>query len=147
MNTHTQVAIVGAGPAGLMAAELLSAAGIAAHRVEQGGLDPLVACPGGPEDIRDSLVGDRQTLGFGKPEDENERIKFLLRNGETGFLMEHDRNKALVLLQPDFEGLSLEAAWDDTNLGLRHWDGFERLAVVTDLAWVLANTREFLFIR
>ncbi len=31
MNTHKQVAIVGAGPAGLMAAELLSAAGIAVH--------------------------------------------------------------------------------------------------------------------
>nr|MCU0976994.1 methylmalonyl-CoA mutase family protein [Steroidobacteraceae bacterium] len=28
-----------------------------------------------------------QLSGFGKPEDENERIKFLLRNGETGFLM------------------------------------------------------------
>ena len=35
-----------------------------------------------------------QLSGFGKPEDENERIKFLLANGETGFLMEHDRNTA-----------------------------------------------------
>jgi methylmalonyl-CoA mutase N-terminal domain/subunit len=35
-----------------------------------------------------------QLSGFGKPEDENERIKFLLRNGETGFIMEHDRNTA-----------------------------------------------------
>ena len=33
-----------------------------------------------------------QLSGFGKPEDENARIKFLLANGETGFLMEHDRN-------------------------------------------------------
>jgi len=33
-----------------------------------------------------------QLSGFGKPEDENERIKFLLAQGETGFLMEHDRN-------------------------------------------------------
>ena len=35
-----------------------------------------------------------QLSGFGKPEDENERIKFLLAHGETGFLMEHDRNTA-----------------------------------------------------
>ena len=35
-----------------------------------------------------------QLSGFGKPEDENARIKFLLANGETGFLMEHDRNTA-----------------------------------------------------
>ncbi|MCH1523407.1 MAG: methylmalonyl-CoA mutase family protein, partial [Arenicellales bacterium] len=33
-----------------------------------------------------------QLSGFGKPEDENERIKFLLKNGESGFIMEHDRN-------------------------------------------------------
>ena len=56
-------------------------------------------------------------------------------------LLEHERIKALVVLQPDFEGLSLEAAWDDTNLGLRHWDGFERLAVVTDLSWVRQASR------
>jgi len=35
-----------------------------------------------------------QLSGFGKPEDENARIKFLLKNGETGFIMEHDRNTA-----------------------------------------------------
>ena len=35
-----------------------------------------------------------QLSGFGKPEDENARIKFLLAHGETGFLMEHDRNTA-----------------------------------------------------
>ena len=49
--------------------------------------------------------------------------------------------KALVVFEPEFEGLSLEAAWDDTNLGLRHWDGFERLAVVTDLGWVRHGVR------
>ncbi len=42
-----------------------------------------------------------QLSGFGKPEDENERIKFLLRNGETGFLMEHDRNTADHLYNVD----------------------------------------------
>lgn len=35
-----------------------------------------------------------QLSGFGKPEDENKRIKFLLKSGETGFIMEHDRNTA-----------------------------------------------------
>ncbi len=42
-----------------------------------------------------------QLSGFGKPEDENERIKFLLANGETGFLMEHDRNTADHLYNVD----------------------------------------------
>lgn len=42
-----------------------------------------------------------QLSGFGKPEDENERIKFLLAQGETGFLMEHDRNTADHLYNVD----------------------------------------------
>jgi hypothetical protein len=56
-------------------------------------------------------------------------------------LLEFDRIKALVVLEPGFEGLNLEAAWDDTALGLRHWDGFDRLAVVTDLAWARHGMR------
>ncbi len=35
-----------------------------------------------------------QLSGYGNPEDERERIKFLLEHGETGFIMEHDRNTA-----------------------------------------------------
>lgn len=42
-----------------------------------------------------------QLSGFGKPEDENARIKFLLEHGETGFLMEHDRNTADHLYNSD----------------------------------------------
>ena len=42
-----------------------------------------------------------QLSGFGKPEDENARIKFLLEHGETGFIMEHDRNTADHLYNVD----------------------------------------------
>ncbi|GAB5413181.1 MAG: methylmalonyl-CoA mutase family protein [Congregibacter sp.] len=42
-----------------------------------------------------------QLSGFGKPEDENERIQFLLEQGETGFIMEHDRNTADHLYNVD----------------------------------------------
>lgn len=47
-----------------------------------------------PEGYRSKPWRIFQLSGFGKPEDENERIKFLLAHGETGFLMEHDRNTA-----------------------------------------------------
>jgi len=33
-----------------------------------------------------------QLSGFGSPQEEGERIRFLLEHGETGFIMEHDRN-------------------------------------------------------
>jgi len=60
-------------------------------------------------------------------------------------LEEHDRIKVLVQVGPGFEGYSLDAAWDDTKLGLRHWKGFERAAVVTDVPWIKMMTRAFSF--
>ena len=49
---------------------------------------------------------------------------------------EFDRIKLLAQIGPEFEGYSLDAAWDDATLGLRHWNGFERVAVATDVGWV-----------
>ena len=49
---------------------------------------------------------------------------------------EFDRIKFLAQIGPDFNGYSLDAAWDDAKLGLRHWMGFERVAVATDVGWV-----------
>ena len=54
---------------------------------------------------------------------------------------EYDRVKALLLFDAGFEGLSIAAAWEDTGLGLRYWDGFERLAIVTDLGWMRHGLR------
>lgn len=42
-----------------------------------------------------------QLSGFGNPEDEGARIRFLLEQGETGFIMEHDRNTADHLYDVD----------------------------------------------
>ncbi len=36
----------------------------------------------------------------------------------------------------DFTGFQTRAMWDDAKLGLRHFRGFERVAVVSDAAWV-----------
>ena len=53
----------------------------------------------------------------------------------------NDHLKALLEFGPDFKACTLAAAWDDTLLGLRHWDGFERLAVVTDHVWLRESVR------
>ena len=42
-----------------------------------------------------------QLSGYGNPEDEGARIRFLLEHGETGFIMEHDRNIADHLYDVD----------------------------------------------
>jgi len=58
---------------------------------------------------------------------------------------EYQHIKLLAVLGPDLEGYSLEAAWDDTRLGLRHWTGFERVAVATDATWVRASVKAISF--
>ena len=44
--------------------------------------------------------------------------------------------RTLFLFDGDFEGYELEAAWDDARVGLRHWNVFERVAVVADVGWI-----------
>ena len=53
----------------------------------------------------------------------------------------HDRVRTLLRFGSDFEGYSLEAAWDDTLVGLRHWRGFERMAIVSDVPWLRTAIR------
>ena len=65
--------------------------------------------PGVPPYLRGAYPGMYRTKpwrvfqlsGHGNPEDERERIMFLLNQGETGFIMEHDRNTADHLYNVD----------------------------------------------
>lgn len=56
-------------------------------------------------------------------------------------LAEHDSVRLLVIVGPEFKGYDLGAAWEDTKLGLSHWRGFDRAAVVTDKGWVKTSAR------
>lgn len=56
-------------------------------------------------------------------------------------LSAHERVRTLLRFGEDFEGYELAAAWDDTLLGLRHWQGFERIAVLSDVAWLRTVVR------
>ena len=38
--------------------------------------------------------------------------------------------------QPAFDGLSAGAMWEDTKIGVEHWGGWKRTAVVTDIDWM-----------
>jgi len=51
-------------------------------------------------------------------------------------LQEHNSIQLLAVIGPNFDGYTLQAAWDDTKLGMRHWSGFDRIALVTDTDWV-----------
>jgi hypothetical protein len=61
-------------------------------------------------------------------------------------LEEHDRVRLLCQIGPGFESYALDAAWDDARMGLKHWRGFERMAIVTDVTWVSSMVRALGFI-
>ncbi|WP_171173414.1 STAS/SEC14 domain-containing protein [Ruegeria sp. HKCCD8929] len=56
-------------------------------------------------------------------------------------LAAHDRIRLLVIMGQEFKGYDLGAAWADTRLGLDHWRGFDRIAVVADQKWVQTGVR------
>ena len=51
-------------------------------------------------------------------------------------IAEFDRVKFLGQFGPGFDGYTLGAAWNDAKVGLRHWSGFERIAIVSDVEWL-----------
>ncbi len=51
--------------------------------------------------------------------------------------------KMLSVIGTDFTGFELEALWDDTVFGLKHWHDFSHIAVVTDHGWLNALVNMF----
>jgi hypothetical protein len=43
----------------------------------------------------------------------------------------------------NFTGFELEALWDDSVFGIKHWYDFSHIAVVTDNAWLRAMVSMF----
>ncbi|MDA3914025.1 STAS/SEC14 domain-containing protein [Oleiagrimonas sp.] len=48
----------------------------------------------------------------------------------------NDKVRLLYHFAEDFTGFESRALWDDAKLGLRHFTGFERVAVVADVEWM-----------
>lgn len=53
----------------------------------------------------------------------------------------YPRLRTLFVFDEGFEGYDLEAAWDDAKVGLRHWNVFERVAIVCDVGWIRQTIR------
>ena len=58
-------------------------------------------------------------------------------------LKEHDKIKALVVVDDEFISYTPQAAWADTKLGVRHWTDFRRIALVTDTGWIAGMAKLF----
>lgn len=56
-------------------------------------------------------------------------------------LAEHDHLKCLIVVDEEFISYTADAMWDDMLLGIRHWNRFTRIAVVTDINWLRISMR------
>lgn len=52
----------------------------------------------------------------------------------------------LYHLGNEFTGFDAKAMWDDAKVGLRHLAAWERVAVVTDVAWIRTAVKMFAFV-
>lgn len=58
-------------------------------------------------------------------------------------LTRHDKIRVLYILGAEFTGYSGGALWDDAVVGTEHFMHFERMAVVSDKAWVRHSANAF----
>lgn len=53
--------------------------------------------------------------------------------------------RMLYVTAEDFTGFDPGAMWDDAKLGMRHFSGWERIALVTDVVWLRTAATAFSF--
>ena len=58
-------------------------------------------------------------------------------------LKTHKKVRLLYLLGGDFSGYTFEAMWDDAKLGFGHWTAFEKIAIVTNVHWIIDGVKFF----
>ena len=61
-------------------------------------------------------------------------------------LKRHDKIRLLYKTSADFSGYDPGAIWEDLKIGVEHPTRWERVAVVTDVNWVVQMMRLFSFL-
>jgi SpoIIAA-like len=61
-------------------------------------------------------------------------------------LKKHKKIRVLYHLGGDFSGFTAEAMWDDAKVGIRHLTAFEKIAVVSDVDWIVGAVKVFAFV-
>lgn len=49
----------------------------------------------------------------------------------------------IVIVIPKFEGFSGGALWQDMKMGVEHWRAWRRIALVTDVEWMVHGSQWF----
>jgi hypothetical protein len=49
----------------------------------------------------------------------------------------------IVIVIPEYEGVSGGAMWEDLKMGVEHWGKWKRIALVTDIEWMIRGAEWF----
>lgn len=60
-------------------------------------------------------------------------------------LTRHEKLNAIGIVH-GFDGMDLSVWWADLNWGVRHWNRFGRMAVVTDIGWIAQASKLSAFV-
>jgi len=69
----------------------------------------------------------------------------LIPAAERAF-QKHGKIRFYYRMGSEFLGLEPGAAWEDFKVGISHWQGWERVAVVTDVEWIRHAAGAFAFL-
>lgn len=61
-------------------------------------------------------------------------------------LQQQDKIRLYYQIGTDFEGIDPSAVWQDVKVGIGHLTRWERIAVVTDVAWIVNTMKVFSFL-
>jgi SpoIIAA-like len=61
-------------------------------------------------------------------------------------LKQHDKIRLYYQIGGDFEAIDPGAVWEDFKVGVEHLTRWERIAVVTDIAWIRHTMQAFTFL-
>jgi SpoIIAA-like len=61
-------------------------------------------------------------------------------------LRTHGKVRLYYETEADFAGIDAGAAWEDFKIGVEHFTRWDRVAVVTDVAWIKHAVRFFSFL-
>ncbi len=87
--------------------------------------------------IEDAPAGKIITLVIAGKLEKVDYEKFI---PELEKFIEQENKIRLVVELRDFQGFSAGAMWEDTKFGLKHFNDFEKLAVIGNKAWEKAMT-------
>jgi stage II sporulation SpoAA-like protein len=49
----------------------------------------------------------------------------------------------IVIVIPEYEGVSIGTMWEDLKMGVENWGKWKRIALVTDVEWMIRGTEWF----